>query len=422
MHGSFIDLTPLRSSSGFRRLWLGGLVSAFAAQLAVVAVLFHVWEETGSPLWTGMVGLVSAAAMTAGSLLGGTAADRYDRTRVLRWTTLGQLLAGLGLTVQALPDLALGAAPGVTLVLVLVAANAFCAGFGAASRRSLPARLLDHLQLPAGIALLHLGVQGALLLGPAIGGVVIGAFGLAACFGICAAALCVALWTVLRLPPVPPPAATGASPWAMTREGLRHVSRPGAVRGAFGTDLFATLLVMPVSLFPMINEMRLDGAPETLGMMTSSVAVGGLLAGLLSGAVMRRQRLGRIQSGAAAVWCLALIGYGLSPTLGTILLCLAVAGAADTVSVIARGAIVQLVTPDARRGRVSAAEHVIGAAGPDVGNARSGLVAQLVGAPASLVGGGILALIGIGWIAARNRHLRDFRRSDFSGGDQTDTL
>lgn len=412
MRSSLLDLTPLRDSAAFRRLWLGGTASAFAAQLAVIAVLFHVWEETGSPLATGLVGLVSAVAMTAGSLLGGTAADVHDRTRVLRWTTLGQLLAALGLTVQALPGLAPGGHSGVALVLGLVAGNAFCAGFGAASRRSLPARFLEAAQLPAGIALLHLGTQAAMLLGPALGGVLIGAFGLATCFGVCGAALTVAWWTVLRLPRVAPPPGSGARPWAMTWEGVRHVSRPGAVRGAFGTDLFATLLVMPVSLFPMINDLRLDGAPETLGLMTTSVAVGGLLAGVLSGTVVRRQRLGRIQSAAAAVWCLALIGYGLSPALAPMLLCLALAGAADTVSVITRGAIVQLVTPDSRRGRVSAAEHVIGAAGPDLGNARAGLVAQLVGAPASLVGGGVLALVGIGWIAVRNRHLRDFRRSD----------
>ncbi|WP_237090054.1 MFS transporter [Nesterenkonia sp. PF2B19] len=130
MRSSLLDLTPLRDSAAFRRLWLGGTASAFAAQLAVIAVLFHVWEETGSPLATGLVGLVSAVAMTAGSLLGGTAADVHDRTRVLRWTTLGQLLAALGLTVQALPGLAPGGHSGVALVLGLVAGNAFCAGSG----------------------------------------------------------------------------------------------------------------------------------------------------------------------------------------------------------------------------------------------------------------------------------------------------
>lgn len=414
--GGLVDLTPLRDAPAFRRLWAAGIASALSSQLVLVAVLFHVWEVTGSPLWTGAVGLVSATTKTLGSLLGGGVADVRDRGRVLRWTAAGQLAAVTGLVLQALPVADLGRPiDGVLVVLALTGCDAFCGGFGAASRRSLPARLLEPAQLPAGIALMHLGVQAAMLLGPAAAGVIIGASGLAACFGTGAAALALMLWAVLRLPAVPPAGSQSGRRWALVWEGVRQVSRPGAVRGAFGTDLFATLLVMPVALFPMINALRLDGEPETLGMMTSSIAVGGLLAGVFSGAVVRRQRLGRIQSAAAATWCLALIGFGVSTTLPLILVSLALAGAADTVSVIARGAIVQLVTPDERRGRVSAAEHIIGAAGPDIGNARAGLVAGAVGAPAAMVGGGALALLGIGWIALRNTELHGFRRADFGG-------
>ena len=408
IRAGLVDLTPLRRSVPFRRLWIGGSISAFGTQMAIVAVLYQVWQLTGSPVWTGMVGLVSALGMVCGSLLGGTMADSRDRSLILRWTTLGQLLAVLGLAGQAA-----AAMDSVAPVLVLVGLNSFCSGMGAASRRSLPARLLDLKLLPAGIALNHLGVQVAMLFGPALGGLVTGSLGLTVCYSLCFGSLCLALYTVLRLPRVPPAQSVQPrSTLSMAWEGVRYVSRPGPVRGAFGTDLFATLLVMPVALFPMINEYRLDGAPETLGMMTSSVAVGGFFAGLCSGAVIRTQRLGVVQSWAAGIWCVALAGFGLSHTLWLILGTLAIAGAADTVSVIARGALVQLVTPDSHRGRVSAAEHVITAAGPDLGNARGGLVAGLIGAPAAMAGGGALALVGVVWIAVRNEQLRHFRQRD----------
>lgn len=402
-----VDLRPLGASIPFRRLWLGSVVAGFGGQLAVVAVLFQIWQETGNPLWTGMIGLVSAAAMTLGGLVGGTLADLHDRRSVLCWTTLGQLLAALGLTAQAAAELG-----HVGAVLGLVALNGLSGGVGAASRRSLPARLLERGLLPAGVALTHLGFQGAMLLGPALGGVLIGRLGLTVCYAVQAAATLVALYAALRLPPVPPGPAGRRRGLAMTWEGVRYVCRPGAVRGAFGTDLFATLLVMPIALFPMINDLRLGGAPETLGLMSSAVAVGGVAAGLCSGLVTRTGRLGPVQSWAAAVWCLALAGFGLAETLGPVLAALALAGAADTVSVIARGALVQLATPDSHRGRVSAADHIIGAAGPDLGNARAGVVAAVVGAPATLVAGGLLALAGVTWIGVRNRALRDFRPAD----------
>src|SRR5699024_1884518 len=120
----------------------------------------------------------------------------------------------------------------------------------------------------------HLGFQVAMLVGPALSGVLTGSLGLTMCYLACAGAVATVLW----LPSVPAPDSAGAGRrLTMTWEGIRHVSRPGAVRGAFGTDLFATVLVMPISLFPMINDLRLGGSAETLGLMTSALAVGGFL-------------------------------------------------------------------------------------------------------------------------------------------------
>ena len=175
------------------------------------------------------------------------------------------------------------------------------------------------------------------------------------------------------------------------------------------TDLSATLLAMPIALFPLVNEIRFGGDPQTLGLFLSAVAVGGITAGLLSGTVTRRRRAGLVQLAAAAVWGLALAGFGLAGPLWLALGCLAVAGAADTVSVVTRSALVQLETPDAYRGRVSSVEHVIGVAGPELGNFRGGLLASATSASFSLVFGGLSALLAIAAVAAANAPLRAYR-------------
>ncbi|MEQ3549310.1 MFS transporter [Pseudonocardia nematodicida] len=179
--------------------------------------------------------------------------------------------------------------------------------------------------------------------------------------------------------------------------------------GALGVDLAACLLAFPVALFPMVNEVRFGGDPRITGAFLSALAVGGLLAALFSGAVTGIRRSGAVQLTAALSWGLAVAGFGLAGHLGAALVCLLVAGAADSISVIVRAALVQAETPDAYRGRVSSTELVAGIAGPELGNVRGGLVASLTSAPVALVTGGLAAAAVIGVIGARNRPLRDYR-------------
>ncbi len=171
-------------------------------------------------------------------------------------------------------------------------------------------------------------------------------------------------------------------------------------------------MAMPVALFPLVNEVRFDGDPRTLGLLLSSIAVGGIVAGLASGTVTRVDRPGPIQLWAAAVWGAALAVFGLVGPPWLALLMLALAGAADTVAVLARGLMVQLATPDNRRGRVSACDHVIGVARPDVGNFRAGMVAGMTSAPFALASGGLACVALIGLTAWRNPALRSFRVSE----------
>ena len=189
-------------------------------------------------------------------------------------------------------------------------------------------------------------------------------------------------------------------------DGLGFLARNAAVRGALLTDLAATVLSMPISLFPLINAERFGGDPRTLGLLLTAIAVGGVIASVFSGTFTRLPRPGLVMLGGSAAWgaALALFGAVPDPWLGLALL--VVAGAADTVAVVSRSTIVQLHTPDALLGRVLAAEQIVGQAGPDVGNMRAGLVAGAASGAAALVSGGVLCLAAVAVVGAATPELR----------------
>ncbi|WP_433419826.1 MFS transporter [Microtetraspora malaysiensis] len=406
-----MDVRPLRSSRPFRELWLGSSLGSLGHQIATVAVLAQVWELTHSPLWTGAIGLASGVPLMLLGLVGGSLADALDRKALVRVTTAGQLVMGAGLVAQAAAG-----NRSVLLLLALIAAESGCSALGAPARRTFPVRLLPADQVAAGLALQNVVFQASMLVGPALGGVLLAQWGYSVAYAVQALAEAASLIAVIRLPAMPAlkgddlPASDGRGGRRRPAQGgWQIILRRPTLWGSFATDLAATLLAMPIALFPLINEVRFDGNPRTLGLFLSAIAVGGLGAGLFSGTVTRLRRSGVVQLAAAAVWGLALAAFGLAGPLWLALGCLAIAGAADTVSVVTRGALVQLETPDRYRGRVASVEHVIGSAGPQVGNFRGGLLASVTSAPVALLVGGLTATLAVVAVALVNRPLRDYR-------------
>jgi MFS family permease len=401
-----VDTRPLRVSPAFRRLWAGNTASALGGQLAVVAVLAQVWDLTGSSVAVGAIGLAQAVPMVVFGLLGGALADAVDRRRLVLLTTTGQILSAGLLTGQAIAGV--GSLP---VVLALVSFQAACGGLGAPARKTFVVRLLPEDQVGAGIALTHLSFQSAMLVGPAVAGAVTAQWGVGFCYALDALTFVASLYGVLRLPPIRP-LGTVASPGIRSIwEGWRFIGRRPVVSGVFLTDALATVMAMPIALFPAINAERFGGRPEVLGLFLSAIAVGGLVAGAASGMITRARRPGVVMLAGAGLWGLALTGFGLAQSLWLLLGCLAVTGAADTIAVISRGTIVQLATPDSHRGRVSAVEHIIGVSGPDLGNFRGGLVAGVTSASFAAISGGALCVLGIAALAATNRSLRRFTPS-----------
>ncbi|MEU5846819.1 MFS transporter [Saccharopolyspora shandongensis] len=394
-----LDTRPLCASAAFRRLWAGNALSALGGQLTVVAVLFQMWELTGSPLAVGAIGLVQSIAMVLFGLLGGALADAVDRRRLVLLTTVVQLLAAGLLAVHAASMWGL---------LALTALQTAGSGLGAPARKTFVVRLLPADQVGAGIALTNLAFQAAMLIGPTIAGVVVGQWGVGACYLLDALTFAAALYGVQRLPAMRPQGEIARPGARAIWEGWRFITSKPLLHGALLSDVLATVTAMPMALFPLINSEHFGGHPETLGLFFSAVAVGGLAAVAASGMVTRARRPGAVMLAAAGAWGLALAGFGLAQPLWLALTCLTAAGAADTTSVITRGAIVQLATPDSHRGRVSAVDHIVGVSCPDLGNFRGGLVADATSAAFAAFTGGVLCVVGIVVLALTNRSLRRF--------------
>lgn len=395
-----IDVVPLRAPV-FRRLFVGRVFSGLGSQMTLVAVMFQVWSMTGSTVWTGAVGLAMALPIIVFGLFAGSLVDRVDRRRFYLLTVAGQAFCGVLLAVQGF----VGHLP-VGGVLALVALQAcFVAGGGPASRTFIP-RLLPKEQLAAGLALNRIGVQGAMLLGPALGGVLVAWVGVGGCYLVDVVTFGVAFYGAFGLPPMVPEGELSRPGVRGVVDGLAYLVREPVVRGALLTDLAAMVLSMPISVFPLVNAEWFGGDPRTFGLFLTAIAVGGVAASVFSGTFTRLARPGVVMVVGALGWgvSVALFGISTNPWMGLGFLVLA--GVADTVSVVSRGALVQSHTPDSMLGRVAAAEQIVAQAGPDVGNMRGGLVAGATSGPFALVSGGLLCVIAVAVVGATTPGLR----------------
>jgi MFS family permease len=380
------DVTPLRQSRQFRGLFAGSLLSALGGSLTGFAVTLQVYEITRSPFAVGAIGLARVVPTLTIGLLGGSLADAVDRRKLVLVTSI--LLAAISAALAAQAFAGLSA---VWLLYALVVLQSSVSSLDTPARRTFVPALLGPDLLPAGLALNRLGFQLTLTAGPALAGLITAAAGghLQACYLIDALSFGGALYGVARLPAMPPQPGSARPGWRAAAEGITFIRRSQVLAGTFLADLNATVLALPVALFPAINAERFGGNPTTLGLFTSAIGVGGLISSVFSGPIRRVRRPGLVMLGTVAVWGAAFAGFAVAGSLWLTLGTLAVAGAADTFTVVFRSAIVQAVTTDALRGRLTAAEYVVGAGGDSLGSLESGALGSLTTPVISALSGGL---------------------------------
>jgi MFS family permease len=388
-----IDVRPLRESPNFRRMWLGTGLSGIGSQMTVFAVAFQVFTLTHSSVAVGAVGLATAVPAIALGLFGGSVADAVDRRRLCIGMTSIQAVISVAFAAQAFAGL-----DQLWLLYALVAVSSIVGSINAPARRTFLARLLPAERVAAGAALNMFAMHAGLTIGPAAAGVIAGTWGLKICYVVDAVGFVASLYGLGRLPSMPPQAGASRPGLSAVIEGLRYTTGNRVLVGAFLADMSATVLAMPFALFPAINAAHFGGSPRTLGLLTTAVAVGGIIGSALSGPVGHVSRQGLAMLVAGGIWGVALAGFGFSHELWLALVCLTIAGVADVTSVVFRTALVQTITPDRFRGRVSAVEYVVGMGFPQLGNFRAGAVASATSAGFSAVSGGLAAVVGAGII------------------------
>ncbi|KQX82737.1 MFS transporter [Streptomyces sp. Root1310] len=398
---ALVDVRPLRSSPVFRRLLIGRTVSTLGGFMTMVTVMYQVWDTTHSSVWSGAVGLAQALPLIGVGLFAGSWVDRADRRRAYLLSTVGSAVCSVLLAVQGFT----GRVP-VAVVLALVAVQSSFGAIGAPAAGVFLPRLLPKDQVAAGLALNQVTGQAMMLLGPAVAGVVLGWWGVGVCYLVDAVTFGMAFYGAYGLPALPPEGEKARPGVQGVLDGLRFLTGHRAVRGALLVDLAATVLAMPASLFPLVNEERFGGDPRTLGLFLSALAVGGVSATALSGPVTRLARPGPVMLCCAGVWGAALALFGLTSSAWAGLGMLAVAGAADSVAVLSRATIVQTRTPDALLGRVTAAEAIVGQAGPNLGNLRGGVVAGWTSGTTALITGGLMCLAAVTAVGTTTPELR----------------
>ena len=399
-----LDTSPLRDSTSYRALWIGQVVSQMGTQMVYVAVPWQVFQITGSNAAVGLVGLAEVVPIIVFSMVGGVAADTVDR----RLLSAG-MSVGLMATSAALAAISLTGAPPVGAVYGLVAVASALSAVDRPARSAMLPRLVGTEKLPAAMALRQVVFQVTQIAGPAAGGVLIASLGVAGVYAIDAASFTAALVSLRWVPSMAPESEGTRAGWRAVKEGLAYTARVPLILSIFLIDLGAMVFGMPRAVFPALAQRVFHMGPAGVGMLYSAPAAGALIAALTTGWVGRVRHQGRAVIVAVVAWGAAITLAGLSLfSLPLTLLLLALAGAADVVSAVFRGAMLQTVTPDALLGRLNAANLMVVTGGPRLGDLEAGIVASLIGAPGSIVAGGLACLVSTGAVAAAFPSLRSY--------------
>ena len=365
-------------------------INELCAQILNVAIGWQVYAATHNPMSLAYVGLTQFLPNIAMSLIAGLAADRFDRRKI----------TGLSLLAQALCAAALGGlsaagfgsvAPLYVLLLLIGLARAF-------SAPALPP-MLPHLvsanEFPRAVAATSSAFQICTILGPALGGLVY-AFSAPGLFAFVAALYLVAVFEISRLGHDQPRPGSGPTDESILA-GVRYVRANRLLLALTSLDLFAVLLGGVTALLPIYAKDILRLGPAGLGCLRCAPAIGAAIIGLILANRTLQRGAGKLMLTAVAGFGFATIVFALSTNFWLSLIALVSLGGFDMVSMVIRGALLQISTPDAMRGRVSAVNGVFISASSELGQVESGVTASLLGTvPAALLGGvGTLAIVAL---------------------------
>jgi MFS family permease len=390
-----VDTRPLRESRDYRLLIVGGLVTGFGTQAGLVALPYQVYVETHSPALTGLLGAVELGPLVAASLFAGALADRFDRRRLLLACQVALVAVA-----AALAAAAFAGHPPVWLLYVLAGAAAASTAVERVTRAAIVPNVVAPERLRAALSFTFGMYQVAMVVGPALGGLLIAALGIGAAYTVDAVSCLGMAAAAFAMSPQRPIGARHEPVLRSIRSGLGFVRRSQALVGSFAIDLAAMTFGMPRALFPVLSLSVYHAGASGTGLLFAAVSAGATVAALTTGWLEDARWLGRIVLGAVAVWGVAIAAAGLVGSIVAATVLFAIAGAADSVSAVCRSTISQTLTPDSVRGRMSSVFSLVVASGPRLGDVEAGTIASVASPRVSVVSGGVACVASVGLIAA----------------------
>lgn len=428
-----VDLTPLRQSPAFARLWFGTTISTVGTFVTVTAVGLQVYDITASSFMVGLVGGVALVPVIVAGLWGGMLADVLDRRRLSMATQAIAWLSVLVLVALSAAD-AMAVAGGGARVsawwfIAVATVNSVAATITSATRRAIIGRILPPHLVSRAAALNGIGFGLPLTLGPAIAGVVAAAWGLPWTFAIDAVLFTFGFLGIWSLPPQPRLGEPVRAGWPVLREGLAFLRRAPNIRMSFIVDIIAMGLGRPYALFPAIAALVVGGGSLTVGALTTAGAIGTVLTSVFSGPVAGINRHGvaiaraiTVYGGFVVLFGAATLAFSLVdhdpgdglggiywPALVVLALAMAGMGASDEVSAIFRQTMMISAVPDEMRGRLQGVFVVVVTGGPRLGDVYAGALATALALWSPMLFGGLLIIV---LIAVLTRVQRSFREYD----------
>ncbi|MEI6405523.1 MAG: MFS transporter [Actinomycetes bacterium] len=383
-----IDVSLLRTNRPFRNLWLSSLITRFGAMFTYVAAPFQIKELTGSYVAVGLLGVIEIIPLIVFGLYGGSIADRYDRRRVVLLCEVAFLVLSSALVANSLL-----AHPTVWCIYIVAMLMACVDGLQRPSLTALTPRVVAREDLATASALESWTGSAGFLIGTSLGGVIVVAFGFGWAYSIDVITYVISGIFLLALPHVPPTQTFDVPHLKSIVEGASYAWSRKDLLGTYLVDTLAMVFAFPNALFPFLADYF--DSPHALGLFYSASAVGALLATTTSAWVKRVERHGLAVIYSAAVWGLAIALVGMTHSLYVAFLGLILAGAADTVSAIFRSTIWNTTIPDELRGRLAGIELLSYSIGPQLGQMRASISADLFGLRRAFISGGVLCTLSV---------------------------
>lgn len=402
-----IDLPPLQEDNrhplqipDFRAFWVSRLAGVLGTSAQSAAIAWQVYEiarrtqgVAESALYVGLIGLAQFITLFAFTLPAGIVADRHDRKKIVSLVLIAQFLLSLGFFAYSfLPH------PPFWGLFALSAVLGACRAFSAPASSAIGPMLVPKHILPKAIAVNSMAFQTGLIVGPALGGVLVG-FSPRFAYGFCAVLCLIAAVLILTIKTPTTPDAPSGSKMTMLKEGMVYIWSNKVILGAISLDLFAVLLGGAIALMPIYVKDILHAGPQAFGILRASPAIGAIITSFILSWSPIRRNAGPWMFGGVAVFGISTIVFGVSEMIWVSIAAMIVLGAADMISVYVRGTLVQIVTPNHMRGRVASVSYLFIGASNELGEFETGVMARLMGPVNAALFGGIGSLVVTGaWI------------------------